>query len=93
MAIDLLGLRNTEYRGDAERSAVRAVAIQVNYQVEMGVEGVTYSSLSRGARSFESRDGLVDPRAQAIVDGLALTGAGGEPGDLWPTVGSFRPTV
>ena len=93
VAINLLGLRDTAYTDADAAAAVRAVAIQVNLQVELGVEGFAYSSLTRGARSFDSKDKLIDPRAAAIVATLSIAHAGGSKGDVWPTIGSFRPTA
>lgn len=75
------------------KRAVRAVAYQVNYQVEAGVDGEVYGSGSRGGRQFGFRGGVlnpmpvVSPRAQAIVDGLIS--AQGDPGN-WPIAGGLR---
>lgn len=94
LAEDLLGLAGTVFAGADAATATRAVAIQVNFQVEAGTEGEVYGSVDRGDRSFGFRGGVlnpmptVSPRARAIV--AALIGDADTDEADWSPAGSLR---
>jgi hypothetical protein len=87
LAIDLLNLRGTGYVGEDKNRAERALALQVNLQVENGVEASAYTSLKRGERSFTFRGTSVDTTAAQLVASLTTTNAGG---GEWTNVTSVR---
>lgn len=93
LAMDLLGLRGTTYVGDAALTAVRAVVLQVNYQLEMGTEGYALKTDTQGDRTRIFTGELVNPVAQSLVTGLAQAAAAeGEvpSADAYATVRSGR---
>jgi hypothetical protein len=68
----VLGLHEGDtYTGVKETTATLAVALQVNFQVEAGVEAYVLTASSRGARSKSYRDLVrVHPIAAALMGGL-----------------------
>jgi hypothetical protein len=90
LAEDLLSLAGTTFEGDDAKAAARAVAIQVSYQVERGIEGSVYQTLTRGSRTFNFRDsGYLAPEAVEIV--ATLLGLAGEATpSAWPAITSYR---
>jgi hypothetical protein len=77
IAQSLLDLDGTSYSGNDAATATRAVAMQVNYQIEMGMEGFTTNAVSRGSRSVVYKQGtgsrpvLVFPLAARLVENLS----------------------
>jgi hypothetical protein len=71
LAQSLLDLDGTSYSGADAATATRAVAMQVSYQVEMGIEGFTATTISRGSRSVQYRQSLLFPLALRLVGNLA----------------------
>lgn len=77
LAIDLLGLRGKDatLSTDAKAKAERFLALQVNYQLETGVDAAIYALKVRGSRtvSYKTtssdlvRPGLLD-EVQALID-------------------------
>jgi hypothetical protein len=76
LAQSLLDLDGTSFSGADAATATRAVAMQVNYQLEMGLEGFTTNAVSRGSRSVVYKQGtgsrpvLVFPLAKRLVENL-----------------------
>lgn len=71
LAETILGLNGTDFEDEDEETALLAVALQLNYQVEAGVEAFVLVSTSRGARSKTFRDVVgVHPQAATIVANL-----------------------
>jgi hypothetical protein len=77
LAIDLLGLRGKDatLSTDAKAKAERFLALQINYQLETGVDAAIYAMKVRGSRtvSYKSasadlvRPGLLD-EVQELID-------------------------
>ena len=78
----------------AHDRATLAVVWQVNFQVESGVEGEVYGSLSRGDRQFGFRGGVLNPMPTVSPRAMALARAAvGDPATTsasWPTAGGVR---
>jgi hypothetical protein len=76
LAQTILNLDGTSFTGDDAATATRAVAMQLNYQLEMGLEGFTAAAVTRGSRSTVykqgtgARAGLAFPLAKRLVDSL-----------------------
>jgi hypothetical protein len=77
LAQTLLELDDSSFSGADAATATRAVAMQVNYQIEMGLEGFTTNAVSRGSRSVVYKQGtgsrpvLVFPLAKRLVENLS----------------------
>lgn len=79
-----LGLIGTTLSGDAAERAKLALALQVNHQLEHGVEGSVYSSWSQGSRSVTYASTI--PLSGAAVS-LVQTLLGGA---VWADMRSMR---
>lgn len=81
LAHDLLGLADTAFTGAAAESAKRFLALQVNYQVETGVDAAIYALKVRGSRtvSYKSASAdLVRPGLLEEVEDLLEEEEGGD---------------
>lgn len=63
----LLGIHEETVADDDEALILIAIALQVNHQVERGVEANVYLDDSDGDLRFKMRDRLVSPEAAAVV--------------------------
>lgn len=91
LAEDLLGLTGSDYTGVAAARVRRAVALQVNHQLEQIPDWSVLESSNKGDRSRQYRDWLVNPLARQIVEEVAAAPEGtGEVGAGWNTLRSFR---
>jgi hypothetical protein len=76
VAQSMLGLNDSTFSGTDAAKATRAVAMQLNYQLEMGIEGFSANAVSRGGRSTVYKTGagarpvLVFPPAKRMVEDL-----------------------
>jgi hypothetical protein len=76
VAQSLLDLDGSSFSGEDAAKATRAVAMQLNYQIEMGIEGFAANAVSRGGKSTTYRQGagaapiLVFPPAKRMVEDL-----------------------
>lgn len=91
LAESLLGLAGSTYTGREAEDATRAVALQVNLQVESDVEPFILSAVTRGARSATYRGVSVHPTASALVRALAQAHATEtDPTTGWRALRSLR---
>lgn len=87
LAETLLRFEAPALTGTLAEDAARAVALQVSYQVERGIEADVYDSLTRGSRKFDFRDaGLLHPIAAEIAEALLDDGVAND----WPAITSLR---
>jgi hypothetical protein len=87
LAEHLLGLAGDAYTGDDLDTVDIALALQVNHQVERGVDADVYESVDHGGRTLQYAAGVtVSPQAAAIAAALL----GPPPGTGWATLHSIR---
>ena len=76
LAERLLGIAGASGLNEVQTTtATLAVVMQVNYQVEAGVDAAVYTSDGRGARSKAYRDLGVHPYARALIVTLPIAAA------------------
>lgn len=96
LAHDLLKLSGTALTGEAAEKAKRFLVLQVNYQVETGVDAAIYAMKVRGSRtvSYKSASGdLIRPGLLEEVEDLLEEdeGSDGSWGDRgYSVITSFR---
>src|SRR5690606_26788508 len=75
LAVDLLGLSAIEVTEALKAKAERAIAIQINYQVESGLFAEVYQRMKMGDRDYEFRSpqGATSQVAQGLVDQIIAT--------------------
>jgi len=96
LAADLLDIAGLHLSDATTKKAERALAVQVNFQVEAGVDAAVYSSRSRAERSDDytasSSDSFtgIDPRAERLAASIRREATEAEEAKPWTTVRSLR---
>lgn len=89
LAEDLLSLAGTTFADEDAARATRAVALQVNYQVEQGVDAAVYDVTMVGSRMLNYRDGIVHPIALELAT-LLINSTVSATTTAWPAITSLR---
>jgi hypothetical protein len=79
LAETLLELTGTNLTGTAKETATRAVALQIAFQLEMGVEGYVFASESQGDRSGTYRGTGQAPSVHPMAATLVASVIGRSP--------------
>lgn len=94
LAEDLLGLSGIDVNGDLKAKGERAIALQINYQIESSLFAEVYQRVRLGDRDYEYRDapGLVSQVASSLAGQLLATLGPDDPGqgEGWSVVSSLR---
>lgn len=94
LAEDLLGLSGIDVMGDLKAKGERAIALQINYQLESALFAEVYQRVRLGDRDYEYREpqGLVSQVASSLADQLLAAVEPVNPGqdEGWSTVSSLR---
>ena len=96
LAADLLGLDGLDLAGQAKQKAQRALALQVSYQVEAGVDAAVYFSRQVGDKDSDYANSPllpftgIDPRAESIAASLKRGVQAEENDEEWGVMSSLR---